>query len=370
MELITQSFRFELRIAAVVGVLLALFLLAMRPEDRASTRNALLLVLLCTIAELFSSLYADDASSRVARIASFAAGFGMGIALIRLASILVFRLLFPAMRFKVVNLVEDLVFAALLLVWGFAWLSIVGVDLASLVTTSAVITGVIAFSMQDTLGNILGGIVLQLEQSVKVKDWVQIDDIRGQVTDVRWRYTEIVTRNHETVYVPNSYLMKNRFMVMGARADPGMRWRRWVWFNLDFSLPPLEVCEILVRSIRDAEIDRVAHDPAPTAVLMDVTEGCARYALRYFLNDARSDDPTDSIVRAHALAALERAGVRLAVRREERTVLREDEERAAAKAKVEHEQRVRALASLPMFAPLSDEEKSEVADHLIHAPFV
>lgn len=171
---------------------------------------------------------------------------------------MLFRLLLSALRISVVRIAEDLVSAGVLLVWGFVWLGLAGVDLASLVTTSAVITGVIAFSMQDTLGNILGGIVLQLDESMKVGDWVQIDEVRGRVTDVRWRFTAIETRNRETVFVPNSALVKNRFTVLGSRADSEVRWRRWVWFAIDLGAAPARVCSVLEHAVQDAEIPWVA----------------------------------------------------------------------------------------------------------------
>ena len=95
--------------------------------------------------------------------------------------------------------------------WGLVWLRLAGVDLASLITTSAVITGVVAFSMQETLGNILGGVVLQLDQSIRVGDWVKVDETSGRVVEIRWRYTAVETRNRETVVIPNGWLMKNRF---------------------------------------------------------------------------------------------------------------------------------------------------------------
>jgi CRP-like cAMP-binding protein len=103
---------------------------------------------------------------------------------------------------------------------------------------------------------------------------------------------------------------------------------------------------------------------------MDVTEGCGRYALRYWLCNPKEDDGTDSRVRAHALAALERAGIRTAVRREERLVMAEDEARRAAIAAEEQVRRLGVLARLPLFASLSDAEKTEVAAHLVHAPFL
>jgi len=91
--------------------------------------------------------------------------------------------------------VEDLVTAGLMVAWGLVWLRVAGVDLGSLITTSAVITGVVAFSMQETLGNILGGIVLQLDQSIRVGDWMKVEETSGRVVEIRWRYTAVETRN-------------------------------------------------------------------------------------------------------------------------------------------------------------------------------
>ena len=103
---------------------------------------------------------------------------------------------------------------------------------------------------------------------------------------------------------------------------------------------------------------------------MDVTDGCARYALRYWLRDPQVDDATDSRVRAHALAALDRAGIHLASRREERLVFAEDEARRAALAAAEIARRMNTLRMVPLFGSLSDDERAQVAQHLVHAPFL
>ncbi len=58
---------------------------------------------------------------------------------------------------------------------GVAVIRLAGVDPSSMVTTSAVITAIIAFSMQDTLGNVLGGLFLELDDSLSIGDWVRVD---------------------------------------------------------------------------------------------------------------------------------------------------------------------------------------------------
>jgi small-conductance mechanosensitive channel len=105
-----------------------------------------------------------------------AASILMGLVLIRLGAMVVFRLLLPALRLVTPRIVEDLVVTALFCAWGLLWFRMAGVELGSLLATSAVITAVLAFSMKDTLGNVLGGVVLQLDQSVRVGDWVRIED--------------------------------------------------------------------------------------------------------------------------------------------------------------------------------------------------
>jgi hypothetical protein len=276
----------------------------------------------------------------------------------------------PLVRIRPAQIVEDLATTVSILGWGLVWLRMVGVDLSSLVTTSAVITGVVAFSMQETLGNMLGGVVLQLDQSIRVGDWVRIDDLSGRVVEIRWRHTAIETRNRETVVIPNGWLMKNRFMVIGSRADEKLRWRRWVWFDLEATPSPLTACDVLVQAVTDAEIPNVAREPLPTAVLMSTNRGYYRYALRYFLTDPASDDPTDSLVTAHAITALKRHGIALAILREERLLIKDNETHRAAEREKDLARRRAALAKVDLFASLSDTERAELADHLVYAPFV
>nr|WP_225444341.1 mechanosensitive ion channel family protein [Pseudomarimonas arenosa] len=298
------------------------------------------------------------------------AAVGVGAVLIRLAVHGVFRGILPLLRFSPARIVEDLVTTVLAAAWLLVWLHVVGVDLGSLVTTSAVITAVVAFAMQDTLGNVLGGVVLQIDDSLRVGDWVKFDDINGQVVDIRWRHTAIETRNRETVVVPNGWLVKNRFTVIGSRRDPQPVWRRWVWFNVMLDAPPSRVCEVLEESVRQASIEHVAETPAPSAVLMDIGQGYARYALRFWLSEPRVDDPSDSEVRMHALAALARNGMRLAVVQEERVVIKENEARRAHMQAHDRSKRLAALASVELFASLSAEERDALAESLVHTPFV
>jgi small-conductance mechanosensitive channel len=84
------------------------------------------------------------------------------------------------------------------------------VPMAGLITTSAaVLTAVIGFSLQDTLGNVMGG--LSRCRLDKLAQGRRLDHARaraarqGAISEIRWRYTAIETRAWETVIlIPNS----------------------------------------------------------------------------------------------------------------------------------------------------------------------
>lgn len=295
---------------------------------------------------------------------------GIGIALIRFSGLLLFRLVMPALKFEAPRILEDITVIIAYCAWGLIRLRYAGLDLSHIVATSAVMTAIVAFAMQDTLGNILGGLAIHLDHSVEIGDWVVADGISGRVIDIRWRYTKIATRNGEKVVVPNSVLMKNKFSVVGIYGGKTNAWRRWVWFNVGLDHGPGRVIEVVEQVVREAKIPHVAKDPAPSAVVMDFGAGYVRYALRYWLTDPQFDDPTDSEMRVHIFAALERSGMTLAMPEEVRHVVNEDERRERQLAAKEMRHRLSALAHVDVLSSLSQEELKILATHLIHAPFV
>lgn len=298
-----------------------------------------------------------------------AAVLGLGLVLIRLSGLAVFRLVLPALNVQTPRILEDIVVIAGYVLWAMIRLSSAGVELSSLVATSAVITAVLAFAMQDTLGNILGGLALQLDNSLEIGDWVKMDDLSGRVVEIQWRYTAILTRNGEKVVVPNSQLMKGKFSVIADRDLGVAGWRRWIWFNVDYSVNPSLVIAAVERAIADAEIGNVAREPRPSCVAMEFAAGSVRYALRYWLVDPQDDDATDSAVRAHVLATVQRNGWRMALPDQLMHLVQEGDAHREAVWQRELNRRLHALSGIELFASLDENERHKMAERLVHAPF-
>ncbi|HEX8845789.1 MAG TPA: mechanosensitive ion channel family protein [Pyrinomonadaceae bacterium] len=355
-------------------VVLALVLAALIPTERRRIRVATLLFLL-SVAGLFlaaSFLYYgfDPATSTAYRWVRWASLIILCVAVINLASVVIFDVLLGAVHLKPPRILRDLLIAFAYIVIAITLLSNSGVDLTGIVATSAVITAVVGFSLQDTLGNVMGGMALQMERSISVGDWIRVDQQEGKVVEIRWRQTSIETRNWDTVVIPNSVLMKGQVLLLGRRLGAPRQHRQWVYFNVDFRFAPTDVVEAVETALRAEPIENVATEPAAHCLVFDFKDSYISYAARYWLTDLALTDPTDSVVRSRIYFALRRAGIPLSIPAQTLFITEEDEQRSRRKHAEEIDRRVKSLDNVELFHSLTDEERRALAERMIVTPFI
>ncbi len=367
--MLTRLWSSELPYVIAIALVLTVALLRVRPGDRSSYLNTLWLFLFGIAGQAAGLGAAKLGFDTAAQVFEVVFRVVWTIALIRIAGFALFRLVLPKIGKPLPRIIEDLAIIVVYTVYGLSQLRLAGVDLTGIIATSAIITAVLAFAMQDTLGNVLGGLAIQLDNSVRVGDWIQMDGLSGRVIDIRWRSTAVETRDWQTVVIPNSLLMKNRFTILGRREGAPLQWRRGIRFMIDPAVPPARVIALVDEEMREIMIANVARAPAPSCILVGFDAGNLLYELRYFLTDLQEDDFTDSAVRVHLFASLQRAGLRVA--EEQRTIhaIAEDAAHAETVRQRELQRRLIMIKQVDLLAPLSDEEKSFVAERLQYAPF-
>src|SRR3954470_5722200 len=207
-------------ILLLVLVALAASIGRFAPKKRRRIRRATILLMLYVttfvVAAFLQVIHAEGWSRRV----WFLADLFEVLIVIDLVAILLFDLLLLAFKIEVANIVHDIALGAAYILAFIGILHRSGVHLSGIIATSAVVTVVLGLSLQATLGNVNGGIALQLDDSIHVGDWVQLPSgQQGKVTAIRWRHTVVETRNWDTIVVPNASLLNDNIMILGARQD-------------------------------------------------------------------------------------------------------------------------------------------------------
>ena len=170
-------------------IALALVLAAARPQARLRLRVSVLLLLasvLATLACVGILDYGPDQTSALGfQSVQFLAQLLYAVGTIQIGGTLLFRVLLPRVGLTPAPIFLDALFGVAYVVASLFLLGRHGVNLGGIIATSAVLTAVIGFSLQETLGNIIGGVSVQAERSIAVGAWVRIGDIEGRVHETR-----------------------------------------------------------------------------------------------------------------------------------------------------------------------------------------
>jgi small-conductance mechanosensitive channel/CRP-like cAMP-binding protein len=150
-------------------------------------------------------------------------------------------------------------------------------NIAVLLTSTAIVTGVIGFAMQGVLGNLLAGMSLHACGSLAVGDWIEVDGIVGQVTAVNWRETRLRTLGGHIVIVPNGKLAGTT--IRNFSSPTSLR-RHDVPVSASYGDAPGDVIAALVEAAQS--VPMVEKDPAPDAYVTGFKDFCIEYVLRFW----------------------------------------------------------------------------------------
>lgn len=259
------------------------------------------------------------------------------------------------------GIIRDMLQVGVYLVVALYVLHRVGVDPGSLLTTSAVLTAVIGFALQDTLGNLFAGLAIQMQQPFEVGDWIQFDDDPdhiGEVIEINWRATRILTVDRVEVTVPNNTLAK---APIRNYSKPTRLVRRSVTVVAPYETPPARVHRLLTEAV--VEVEGVRAQPAPDVQTLAFSERGVEYRVRYFIEAFEDRENIDGRVRDRLWYALRRAAVPIPVPLRRVTMIEHTAATAEQEAQAQIADIERALERLPFFSPLSHELLHELAMH-------
>jgi small-conductance mechanosensitive channel/CRP-like cAMP-binding protein len=260
-------------------------------------------------------------------------------------------------RRQVPRILRDLMQGIAYLVTALIVLSRSAIDVTKVFTASVLTTAVIGLALQETLGNLVAGLTLQIERDLEIGDWIRLDDkIVGQIREVRWRATTIVTKNGDLTLIPNTAITRG-LIVNYSR--PTTAHRQWIHLRVHLRHPPGRVRAVVLEAVRALPFVRT--DPPPDCVLHDFKEDASEYSVRYWMDDIRRDDTMDSAVRGAVWYALQRAGMEIPFPSRNVNVTEMNEARARRVDDEEYARRIDALSRVDLFHVLDAERMDRLS---------
>ena len=181
------------------------------------------------------------------------------------------------------------------------------IDLASILTTTTVLTAVVAFAMQTSLANIVSGFYVQNDVNLRRNTWVSLleHDITGEIVNVGFRYATLRTLDNHKVMIPNNYIMQNIVRVLGARGA-GEKSAVHLKVGLGYEFPPDKAIDMMSRILSQER--HIVKVPGPVVIVNNFLDSSVEYDLKYYLDDYSSHMATRGSVLKKVWYAVTREG--------------------------------------------------------------
>ena len=152
--------------------------------------------------------------------------------------------------------------------------AILGVPMASVITVLGTAGAAIALSLQGSLSNLAGGIMLVIFRPFKVGDFVEASGVTGTVKEITLFYTVLNTVDNCRINVPNGALMNANIVDYSAEATR----RVDLSFASAKSEDPKKIQSLMLDVMEQNE--KVLKDPAPFARISGGTNEAMQFTVR------------------------------------------------------------------------------------------
>lgn len=244
---------------------------------------------------------------------------------------------------------------------------ILGFDLTPVLATSAVLSVVAGFALQETLSNLVAGIVLTMEQPFAVGDWVKVGDKVGQVEEMNWRAVRFkIFEEDDYLIIPNGEIAKHHII---NYCQPSLLHGQETTVAVSYSTPPNTVKRVVLEIFND--IPGISQLHPPEVELNQFGNSAIVYLIQWWIEDYEQHDLIADQVHTGIWYAFRREGIEIpfpiqTTYQTQRVITAEDE----ARARREELGRLTAiLRGVDLLAALTPEVQEQLAARIRTRPY-
>ncbi|MGB7417670.1 MAG: mechanosensitive ion channel domain-containing protein [Erythrobacter sp.] len=177
---------------------------------------------------------------------------------------------------------------ATILIWAaafFVGIDMLGIDLTALAFFGGAFGLAIGFGLQKTFGNLIAGIILLMDKSIKPGDVIAVTDMAGQETfgqirKIGIRAVSVTTRDEREYLIPNENLMINQ-VENWSYSSKNVRMQVNVGVSYQADMRRAE--ELMLEAARSAK--RVLEMPPPIVWMTGYGDSSVNFTIHCWIRD-------------------------------------------------------------------------------------
>lgn len=158
-------------------------------------------------------------------------------------------------------------------------LDIWGIKVGPLLASLGIAGLAVAFALQNTLGNIFGGISLIVDKSITVDDFIKLDDgTQGLVADIGLRSTKLKSPDGDLIIIPNGKLADSKIY---NYHKPMPKTRVTIEFGVKYGSDVDKIKKIVLDETK--KVKAILSDPEPQAVFEELGEFALKFRVFFWV---------------------------------------------------------------------------------------
>ncbi len=154
------------------------------------------------------------------------------------------------------------------------FISKLGIETASFVAIIGAAGLAIGLSLQGSLSNFAGGILIILFKPFEVGDSIEAQGVAGTVSEIQIFVTKLITANNQTIFVPNGALSNGNII---NHSLEGMR-RGDLPISVSYEADLKKTKEIILNVLKSNS--KILMEPAPTVDVVALTDISVKLSIR------------------------------------------------------------------------------------------
>ncbi|CAG2531426.1 MAG: mechanosensitive ion channel domain-containing protein [Maribacter dokdonensis] len=171
-------------------------------------------------------------------------------------------------------------------------MSAAGIDITILITASAALFVGLGLALQEIFQDIIGGIFIIVDKSLRVGDIIEIDNKVGKVFEIKLRTTRAITRDDKVIIIPNHKFISD---IVYNYTQNHKTTRELVRVGVAYGSDIDLVTKILLDVIKGQR--NILKSPKPFVIFEDFGDSALVFAVNFYITDSFTDPKIKSEVR-------------------------------------------------------------------------